>query len=116
MLQVLRMTLGTAARRHGADENLVEDIKMGAAEAVAEAIEAHRTAHNSEPVTVELDFTETFAVRVTYMQDGQRRRETIDSVDRVGVIAGIADEVNVEHHQVGTAAISMRWGQAGMRP
>lgn len=117
MLRVARMVLGAAARQRGADENLIDDIQLGATEAVKQAIDVHRSAGTDELVVIEFDFgADTFAVQVAYAAPrGRCPDETPAAVDRMGVIAGIADDAEIECDATGLATISMRWMQADTR-
>ena len=114
MLPVVRMVLASAARQARVDANLVEEIRLAVTEAVAEAIDAHRSVPTDERVVVEFDFASSVVdVRVRHVAAQGPAR--LDTIDRMGVIAGIADEVDVGRDESGTVTISMQWAQVDTR-
>lgn len=115
MLRVLRMVLGTAARQQHADENLVDDIRLGATEAFRAALDEQRDARSNAPVTVEFDFADTFDVRVTFVRPGRACPAEMRAAHRLGVIEGIADDVDIQCGEGLSCAISLRWMQADTR-
>ncbi|MDN5851966.1 MAG: ATP-binding protein [Actinomycetia bacterium] len=117
MLRVLRMVVGVAARQVGVDENVVDDVRLGATEAAAEAIAVHRGIPTDERVTVQFDFAPSaLDVRVSHVvPDRHVRYEQGDMGDRMAVVAGIADEVDIDRDTGGCVTISMRWRQDDTR-
>ena len=117
MLRVLRLVLGAAARREGVDENLIDDVRLGVVEAVAEGIEVHRGMRTAEPIAVEFDFSAaTVDVRVSHvMPEGSPTSEERGAADPIAVISGIADEVDVGRDGDRRVTISMRWRQGDTR-
>lgn len=117
MLRVLRLVLGAAARREGVDENLIDDVRLGVVEAVAEGIEVHRGIPTTEPVAVEFDFSAGMVdVRVSHVvPDGPSLSDEGGAAEPMAVISGIADEVAVGRDGDRRVTISMRWRQGDTR-
>ncbi|UYM03375.1 ATP-binding protein [Solicola gregarius] len=111
LLRVMRVTIASAARVQRLDESLVEDIRLAATEATAEAMAAHTDAEIGDAVVVGLDVADHEAVvSVDHVAGRGRPRTAADEgVDRLAVAAGVADGFEVRTAGAGTTRIEMRW-------
>lgn len=117
MLRVLHMVVGVAARRQGIEEALVDDVRLGTAEAVTEAFAVHRGIPTDEPVTVEFDMAPPDVwIRVRHVSPGSSAaNEPGEMGERMAVVAGIADDLHIGCDDVQRITISMRWRQHDTR-
>ncbi|UPK75499.1 ATP-binding protein [Nocardioidaceae bacterium SCSIO 66511] len=110
LLRVMRMTIGSTARLRDLSEPLVDDIRLAVTEAASEAIAAHTYAQIDDPVAVVLDIGEDEVV-VTVEHHGVHGRvpaTATQSVDRLAVASGMADDLRVREG-ADTTCVELRW-------
>ena len=107
-VRTARLVATAVARRSGADEALLDEVRLAVGAACSRAVEAHRLHCPAEPVRLALsDVPGRFEVEVT---DTGRPQGF-----GLAVIAELADDVQIRETSAGTS-IRMSWPSVGLAP
>jgi serine/threonine-protein kinase RsbW len=115
---IARLVVCAAARLAGMDPDRVEDLRIAVSEATTNAILAHRSVAEDQPVTLRFGADELGRFAVTVVDSGPgfqpvsaERADTRDWRDENGlgvtIIRGLADDVQFERE--GGMRVSMRF-------
>ena len=125
-VRTARLVAASVVRRAGADESLVDVVRLAVGEACARAVRCHATAGLTGDVTLTIDDGDGQIV-ATVSDRGPAAEEAVEAPDlaqllvggdtddeslpdgfRLAVVSGLVDDVSVSR-QDGATAVRMRW-------